>query len=47
MKEKTINFRIEEDLKKRLKILAKKDKRSLSNYLVLQLEKIAEINEKK
>ena len=42
-----INLRVTEDTKKELLQLADKDRRSLSDYIRLQLEKLAETNAKK
>jgi uncharacterized protein (DUF1778 family) len=42
-----INLRVTEDTKKELLQLADKDRRSLSDYIRLQLEKLAETNKKK
>lgn len=44
MKTEMIPIRVDEDLKKKLKDLADKDHRSLSDYIRLQLEKL--INKK-
>ncbi len=40
MKTEMIPIRVDEDLKKRLKALADKDNRTLSDYIRLQLEKL-------
>jgi len=42
-----INIRVTNDIKKELLKLADKDRRSLSDYIRLQLEKLAEANKKK
>lgn len=36
-----INIRIEEEIKKKLQAMADKDQRKLSDYIRLQLEKLA------
>lgn len=41
MKDTTIIIRVEEDLKKKLQVMADKDSRKLSDYIRLQLEKLA------
>jgi predicted transcriptional regulator len=41
-KEKFIAIRIDEDLKRKLQIMADKDSRSLSDYIRLQLKKLVE-----
>jgi predicted transcriptional regulator len=42
MKDETLIIRIDSELKKKLKTLAEKDSRSLSDYVYLQLKKLAE-----
>ncbi|HRH04176.1 MAG TPA: CopG family transcriptional regulator [Bacteroidia bacterium] len=42
MKEKILNIRIDEDLKKKLQTMADKDSRTLSDYIRLQLKKLVE-----
>jgi antitoxin component of RelBE/YafQ-DinJ toxin-antitoxin module len=42
MKNETLIIRIDADLKKKLKTMAEKDNRSLSDYVHLQLKKLAE-----
>ena len=42
MKTEMIPIRVDENLKKKLKELAEKDRRSLSDFIRLQLEKIAQ-----
>ena len=44
-KDTTVTFRISEELKKKLETMAKKEQRSLSNYIVYLLDKF--IKEKK
>jgi predicted transcriptional regulator len=44
-KESVITFRVQEELKKKIEAIAKKDNRSLSNYLVTLLEKIVKESE--
>lgn len=47
MKSEKLNLRIDKDLKDKLRQLAIKDHRSLSNYVIMQLEKIAESQKNK
>jgi len=42
MPSEKLNLRIEKSLKDKLRILAKKDKRNLSNFVIVQLEKVVE-----
>lgn len=42
MKDETLVIRIDADLKKKLKTLAEKDSRSLSDFVYLQLKKLTE-----
>jgi predicted HicB family RNase H-like nuclease len=41
IKTTTVTFRIGEELKKKLESMAAKDNRSLSNFIIMQLEKVA------
>lgn len=41
-KEGFLAIRIDQDLKKKLKVLADKDSRSLSDFIRIQLKKLAE-----
>lgn len=41
-KDTTITFRISDDLKKKLESMAKKEQRSLSNYIIYLLNKTLE-----
>ena len=43
MKDTTIIIRVEEPLKKKLQAMADKDSRKLSDYIRLQLEKLAKV----
>jgi len=42
MASEKLNLRIEKSLKDKLRVLAKKDKRNLSNFVIVQLEKVVE-----
>lgn len=42
MKEEILNIRIDSELKKKLQVMADKDSRTLSDYVRLQLKKLAE-----
>lgn len=42
MTSEKLNLRIEKSLKDKLRVLAKKDKRNLSNFVIVQLEKVVE-----
>jgi predicted HicB family RNase H-like nuclease len=44
-KDTTITFRTSEDLKKKLEVMAAKEQRSLSNFIIMLLEKF--VKEKK
>jgi predicted HicB family RNase H-like nuclease len=41
-KDTTVTFRISEDLKKKLEVMASKENRSLSNYIITLLAKAIE-----
>jgi predicted HicB family RNase H-like nuclease len=40
IKTSTVTFRIGEELKKKLEAMATKENRSLSNFIIMQLEKV-------